>query len=269
MAKNRKCLKYNCVGVRTMQDTKRVKNPGKQRKMLFNAPAHIRHKLMSAPLSRELSASKGAKTLPVRRGDTILIKRGDNKGFEGKISRVDLKAYRIYIEGLTREKVDGTNIFLPIHPSKVEIRNLNLDDKWRKEILARKKTVEKPVKEKPKPKLAKKVEKAPAKIEKVKEEKPVEVTTVKEEAAPEVAREQAPAEEIPKEMLKADAKKPVAKKASPPKKQQAPTKQEKAVAKKAVKPTATAKKAPNVKKTEEKEVASKPRAKKTSEKGGQ
>src|SRR3989304_453923 len=170
-----------------MQDTKRIKNPGKQRKMLFNAPAHIRHKLMSAPLSHELTASKGAKTLPVRRGDTILIKRGDNKGFEGKVSRVDLKAFRIYVEGLTREKVDGTNIFLPVHPSKVEIRNLNLDDKWRKNILARKQVVEKPAKkvEKPKAKPAKKGVK-------VEEEKPEEVTPVEEEAAPEVAKEAAP-----------------------------------------------------------------------------
>ena len=163
-----------------MQDTKRVKNPGKQRKRLFNAPAHIRHKLMSAPLSHELTASKGAKTLPVRKGDTILIKRGDNKGFEGKVSRVDLKAFRIYVEGLTREKVDGTNIFLPIHPSKVEIRNLNLDDKWRKNILERKQQqTAKP--EKPKAKPIKKAEKAPAKEEKVK------VTPVEEEATPQVA----------------------------------------------------------------------------------
>ena len=73
---------------------------------------------MSAPLSHELTASEAQETLPVRKGDTILIKRGDNKGFEGKVSRVDLKAFRIYIEGLTREKVDGTNIFLPIHPSE-------------------------------------------------------------------------------------------------------------------------------------------------------
>ena len=121
-----------------MQDTKRIKNPGKQRKRLFNAPAHIRHKLMAAPLSKELTASKGAKTLPVRKGDTVQIKRGDNKGFEGKVSRVDLKAYRIYLEGLTREKVDGTNIFISVHPSKVQIRSLNLDDKWRKNILERK-----------------------------------------------------------------------------------------------------------------------------------
>ena len=253
-----------------MQDTKRVKNPGKQRKMLFNAPAHIRHKLMSAPLSHELSASKGAKTLPVRRGDTILIKRGDNKGFEGKVSRVDLKAYRIYVEGLTREKVDGTNIFLPIHPSKVEIRNLNLEDKWRKNILERKKEISKQEKtEKPKAKPAKKVEKAPAKVEEVKKEKPVKVTPVEEKAAPEVAIEQAPemAKEEAPTLKKAVAKKSAAKKTAPAKKQAASTNEEKApIAKKAVTPKVAAKK------TEEKETVPKPRAKsKTSEKtkGGQ
>ena len=154
-----------------------LKNPGKQRKMLFNAPAHIRHKQMSAPLSAELAASRGAKTLPVRKGDTVRIQRGDNKGFEGKVSRVDLKAYRIYLEGLTREKVDGTNIFLPIHPSKVEIRSLSLDDKWRKNILDRKVAPEKS---------AKKADKSKAKpAKKAKEEV--------EEAAP-VVSEEAPTE---------------------------------------------------------------------------
>ncbi len=148
MAKNCKCLKHNSVGAKMMQETKRVKNPRKQRKMLFNAPAHIRHKLMAAPLSKELAASRGAKTLPVRKGDTVRIQRGDNKGFEGKVSRVDLKEYRIYIEGLTREKVDGTNIFISVHPSKVMIRNLNLDDKRRKDVLERKKEIEKPRKKK-------------------------------------------------------------------------------------------------------------------------
>jgi large subunit ribosomal protein L24 len=141
--------------------TNRVKNPRKQRKMLYNAPAHKRHKLMAAPLSNELAASKGPKTLPVRKGDTVRIQRGDHKGFEGKVSRVDLREYRIYLEGLTREKTDGTNIFLPIHPSKVQIRNLNLDDKWRKNILGRKKVSAKEEKAKAKPKKTE----TPAKIE--------------------------------------------------------------------------------------------------------
>jgi large subunit ribosomal protein L24 len=219
-----------------MQDTKRVKNPGKQRKRLFNAPAHIRHKLMSAPLSHELTASKGAKTLPVRKGDTILIKRGDNKGFEGKVSRVDLKAFRIYIEGLTREKVDGTNIFIPIHPSKVEIRNLNLDDKWRKSILERKKVTAQPAKQKAKQ--TKKAEKSPAKVEEVKEEKPVKVMSVKEKVAPEVAEKQA--------IDKATEEAPEPKKLA---------------AKTTVKQKVAEKKAPVEKKTEVKEAKAKPRAK--------
>jgi large subunit ribosomal protein L24 len=121
---------------------KSVKDPGKQRSRLFNAPAHIRHKLMSAHLSPELVKSHGVRTLPVRKGDTIRIMRGDHYGFEGKISRVDLKNFRIFLEGLTREKVDGTVIFVAVHPSKVLIKNLNLDDKWRKRTIQRKKPLE-------------------------------------------------------------------------------------------------------------------------------
>lgn len=148
----------------------KTKNPGKQRKMLTNAPAHIRHKLMAAPLSSELTASKGAKTMPVRKGDTVRIMRGDNKGFEGKVSRVDLKAYRIYLEGLTREKVDGTNIFIAVHPSKVQIRNLILDDKYRKEkILGRKVAPEKKETPKAKPAKATKASAKAAKEENTKE----------------------------------------------------------------------------------------------------
>ena len=199
-----------------MQATKPIRNPGKQRKLLYNAPAHLRHKLMAAPLSKELVASKGAKTLPVRKGDTVRIQRGDHKGFEGKVSRVDLKRYRIFIEGLTREKVDGTNIFVSVHPSKVMIRNLSLDDKWRKQVVERKKELELPKKEE------KVVEKPAKKAVKVKEEKLGEepkVAAVVEEKLP---------EEKPTARPKAVQKKPVAKK----KKEEAPTAEEKPTAKK-------------------------------------
>jgi large subunit ribosomal protein L24 len=197
-----------------MQETKRVKNPRKQRKRLFNAPAHIRHKLMAAPLSNELAVSRGAKTLPVRKGDTVRIMRGDNKGFEGKVSRIDLKNYRVYIEGLTREKVDGTNIFVSVHPSKVMLRNLSLDDNWRKEILARKEKVEKPKKEtKVKGKEAKKSErlqKVKEKPEGTFEEEKVEKSSVDEKVVPKMAKEKI-AEKAPV-AKKAAAKKPAAKK---------------------------------------------------------
>jgi large subunit ribosomal protein L24 len=248
-----------------MPETKRIKNPKKQRKKLFNAPAHLRHKLMAAHLSSELAASRGAKTLPVRKGDTVRIERGDNKGFEGKVSRVDLSEYRIYLEGLTREKTDGTNIFISVHPSKVQIRNLNLDDKRRKDILGRKKEIEKPEREeKLKAKATKKAEKSKeqptAKVEEIAEEKPEEAPIVEEKAIPEIVEDQATV-----------AKKPAAKKATTKKEvaqEEAPAKEEKATAKKAAAKKASLKVAP-AKETEEK-TSSKPRAKsKISQEGGQ
>ena len=298
MAKNCKCLQHHSIGVKIMQKTKRVKNPGKQRKRLFNAPAHIRHKLMSAPLSSELASSRGVKTLPVRKGDTVRIMRGDNKGFEGKVSRVALKEYRIYMEGLTREKVDGTNIFLPIHPSKIQIRNLNLDDKWRKDILARKKAIEKPVKEeKPKaaPKETKEARTKPAEeVREVEQEKPEEAMPV-EEVAPEVVNEEAPAakiaevEEAPEEAQaakKTRAKKPEAKAARKTaakevpeelvaeEEESAPAVEEKAPAKKAAQAKAAAKKLAKpkealAKKASAKETTNKPRVKSKATEGGQ
>jgi len=115
----------------------KTKKPRKQRKRLYQAPSHRRWRFLSAPLSDELRARYGTRSIPVRTGDTVRVMRGDHKGFEGKVSRVDRKKYRISIEGLTREKVDGTPIQVLIHPSKVEIIRLNLDDKWRREILER------------------------------------------------------------------------------------------------------------------------------------
>jgi len=155
-----------------------LRKPTKQRKMLYRAPAHIRHKLLAAHLSPELRATHIAKSLPVRNGDTIRVLRGDHKGFEGKVSRIDLKRYRIYVEGLTREKVDGTTIFVPVHPSKLIITKLNLDDKWRKKILERKqkaqKKPEKPLKKpkaEPERKLPESIELKQPPEEKVAEEK--------------------------------------------------------------------------------------------------
>ncbi|MFQ5758486.1 MAG: 50S ribosomal protein L24 [Candidatus Bathyarchaeia archaeon] len=112
--------------------------PRKQRKRLYQAPLHKRYKRFSAPLSPKLKASHNTNSVPVRTGDTVQIISGDRKGFEGKVTGVDRREYRVFVEGVTREKVDGTKVPIPIHPSKVMITQLNLDDKWRREILKRK-----------------------------------------------------------------------------------------------------------------------------------
>lgn len=117
--------------------------PGKQRKRLYQAPLNERYKRFSAPLSSKLKESHGTNSVPVRNGDTVMIMRGDRKGSEGKVTQINRKNYRIFVEGATREKVDGTTTLIPIHPSKVMITRLNLDDKWRKKILERKGVTEK------------------------------------------------------------------------------------------------------------------------------
>jgi large subunit ribosomal protein L24 len=116
--------------------------PGKQRKKLHQAHLSERYRRFSAPLSSKLKESHNTSSVPVRSGDTITIMRGDRRGSEGKVQRIDRKNYRIFVEGIDREKVDGTKILVPIHPSKVMITRLNLDDKWRKKILERKSVAE-------------------------------------------------------------------------------------------------------------------------------
>ena len=118
----------------------KTKQPRKQRRFLYQAPNHVRHKLMSAHLSEELRKQYPFRSLPIRTGDVVTVMRGDHKGHTGKVIRLDHEKYRIYIEGLVRKKADGSEVPIPIHPSKVQIIKLNLDDEWRKNIVERKMT---------------------------------------------------------------------------------------------------------------------------------
>ncbi len=216
-----------------MQRAKPLTKPTKQRKMLYQAPAHVRHRLLAAHLSPGLRATHIAKSFPVRNGDTIRVMRGDHKGFEGKISRIDLKKYRIYVEGLTREKVDGTTVFVPVHPSKLMITKLNLDDKWRKRILERKlKPQKKPEKALKKPK-AEPVEKPPETVELKQpavEEKGVEEKGVEEKGVEEKGVEEKGVEEKGVEEKGVEEKAAAATGRRPKKKVSQPRKKTKAAA---------------------------------------
>jgi len=159
--------------------------PRKQHKMLYQAPLHIRYRHFSAPLSPSLKAVHHVNSVPVRTGDTVRIMRGDRKGSEGKVTGVDRQKYRLFVEGVTREKVDGTAIPVLVHPSKVMITSLNLDDKWRQESLKmeaakeEEKLEEKPVEEK-KERKKRKPRKAPVEKAKTPRKRKVKTITEKE-----------------------------------------------------------------------------------------
>ena len=118
---------------------KKSSQPRKQRKRLFRSPLHLRQKLMSVKLSKELRKELGVKRLPVRAGDRVTITRGDFKGLEGEVAKVDLKRMRVFIEGAILEKADGTDVYYPIHPSNLLITKVNLDDEERRKIVERRK----------------------------------------------------------------------------------------------------------------------------------
>jgi large subunit ribosomal protein L24 len=112
--------------------------PSTVRKQQKNAPIHIRRKYLSAPLSPSLKSQYGTRTLTVIESDTITITKGDRKLAEGKVLRVDTKEGKLYIEGITRTRLDGSAVQIPVRAENVMITKLNLDDNRRKTILERK-----------------------------------------------------------------------------------------------------------------------------------
>lgn len=112
--------------------------PRKQRKFLYVAPLHLRRKILASHLSKELREKFKRRSLPLRKGDEIQVMRGKFKGKTGKIARMNYKKYRVYVEGITRKRTVGTEAQVSLHPSKLKIINLNLDDKKRQKILERK-----------------------------------------------------------------------------------------------------------------------------------
>ncbi len=99
--------------------------------MIYEAPIHRARRLLTAPLSEALRTSQGRRSYPVRKGDTVKILRGDFAGIEGKITDMDTRRQRLFVEGVQREKTSGTSTKVSVNSSKVVITKLNLEDKWR------------------------------------------------------------------------------------------------------------------------------------------
>ena len=114
---------------------KKSKKPSKQRKIFYSTPIHSKKKILCAHLSEDLKMKYGIKSLPLRKGDVVLVMRGDARRMEGKITKVDRKKYKVYIEGITRKKQNGDTVMIPIHYSKVKIMNLDTSDARRKNKL--------------------------------------------------------------------------------------------------------------------------------------
>lgn len=92
-------------------------------------------------LSKALSGKYKTRSMGVISGDMVLIMRGNFRGVEGKVTKVNYKKNFINIEGVTMEKANGDTVFVPIPPSKVMITKFNLEDKRRQDILDRRTSI--------------------------------------------------------------------------------------------------------------------------------
>ena len=110
---------------------KSSKQPRKQRKYIANAPLHLRHKLLSVNLSKELRKKYGTRNIPIKKDDKVKIMRGKFKKKTGKVLEVKLKTGKIYVEGIQTKKQEGSKVNVPLRNSNLQIIELNLGDKKR------------------------------------------------------------------------------------------------------------------------------------------
>lgn len=118
--------------------TSKTKKPQKQRRHQRRGFLNQRRKQLVSPLSTELRKKFEIRSLPIRKGDTVLVTKGSFTGSQGRVADVDLAKMRIEIDGIHKEKGDGTKIYYPISPANVRIIRTARPDVWRKKIIERK-----------------------------------------------------------------------------------------------------------------------------------
>ena len=108
--------------------------PRKQRLFRYTAPSHIRQKFVHSRISKDLAKKLGIKkrSTQIKKGDTVKIMVGSQKGKLGKVNKVETKKNIVLIEGITRRNAKGKELLIPIKTSNVYITELDLNDKLRK-----------------------------------------------------------------------------------------------------------------------------------------
>ena len=148
---------------------------------IYRATYTTRSKQLGSPLSKDLQKKYGKRSIRITIGDTIKVIRGEYRGVDGKVSKVETAANSIAVEGIKKEKSQGEKFDIFIPTSNIVITGLNLDDHWRKTKLEGKKPKTTPKETKP---------------EEVKEEKPKETPTKKSDEKPKkVVKKEAKSEE--------------------------------------------------------------------------
>jgi large subunit ribosomal protein L24 len=99
--------------------------------MIYQATFQTRSKQLGSALSKDLHKKYGKRSVRVVKGDSITILRGEFKGVDGKVSKVDIPKNSVAIDGVKKEKTKGDKFDVYIHTSNLVVTSLNTEDKWR------------------------------------------------------------------------------------------------------------------------------------------
>jgi len=107
------------------------KKPSKTRKALYEMPKHKKAKEVASHLSEKLAEEFGKRSITIRKNDIVKIMRGKFSGKEGKITSVDRKRNKIYVEKIGAKKSNGEERQVPIDASKVMVIDIDRTDRKR------------------------------------------------------------------------------------------------------------------------------------------
>jgi large subunit ribosomal protein L24 len=110
-------------------------SPRRQRKALYTAPTFQRRRRMTVPLSRDLRRRFAARSLPVRKGDTVRVLSGSFEGREERVAKVNRRSYSVILDNVTLKTGEDKLKPLPIRTSHLVLTRLNLSDAWRRRVL--------------------------------------------------------------------------------------------------------------------------------------
>lgn len=91
----------------------------------------MKRNALACHLSKELKKKSGKRSASIRKGDTVKVMRGKYKKKEAKVTGVDYKKGKVFLEKITRKKSDGTEIQIGIQASNLMIVDLDLGDSKR------------------------------------------------------------------------------------------------------------------------------------------
>ncbi len=102
---------------------------------------HVRQNFVNVHISKELLTKLGIKrrSIEVRKGDTVKVMAGDNKGKVGKVFEVSLKTGKVIIEGIAKKDSKSKDKPIHIYSSNLYLMDLDLTDKLRQAEVSKKK----------------------------------------------------------------------------------------------------------------------------------